>query len=510
MEGCSRGGLFRLHVIVFILSIVRLSARTGDIAHHQGLRRADRALKGAGFLKPRRRAPIQQALLVVHQEPATTTAAAAAVTTPAGLLVPLPNDTISEEYWGKVNSAIYKASLTTPEPKTLNDAPPTPEPEPFKKIFQASQTIEVADTPQASESLNDWHTGSLETGGVSSSGSGAGAVRKVGVVPYDMQLGARILYGMSPKNPEKPLPTQDYINEAFVAKCPLVMFGSALEVRAPRCGSSLGEWADPATDRNIVRWSANSKGGLSFNVDSAVSGNGSVLYADLNEKLTFNKYKFELLNCLGTPRYVVEEDILKVNSAGGKAYASDDTSVEGTSFFYRYSILNPDGTGTSLADTGLIRMDQNEVNFTESNEGLGTGRVVATASRTGEWTRDGWRTCDGIDRGWMLTFPTEPGHFSSAASIQDLRVASAVAITLMAFRDESVGYDGFQHVGQGYLYWQLVRTAFWIFFALLVASIVWVVWTRKAWDKKLWKFLSKVEAVFLPKRPAQPREKMAF
>lgn len=430
------------------------------------------------------------------------------MTTPAGLLVPGPNDTISEEYWGKVNRAIYEAGLTTRAPTTRNDRPPPPEPEPYKKIFEASQSVDVADTPQAQQSINNWQLGTPAPPEGESS-SGASQVRQVGVVPYDMALGAHILYALSPKNTQTPAPTQDYINEAFIAECPLVIFSNAVEVRAPRCSSSLGEWADVSTSRHILRWSPNSQGGLRFSADSAISGNGSVLYAELREKMTFNQNKFELLNCMGLKRYEIEEQIFKVNSAAtGATSMTDDQGATGagTSYFYKYLIVLPNGT--TVADSGLIRMDQSEVNFTQTNEGTGIGKVVAVASREGDWTKDGWRMCDGADRGWKLTFPTEPQHFDSSFSVQDLRVASTIAVTLMAFRDESAGYDGFQHVGQGYLYWQLVRTIFWIFFALLLLSAFMLVWTRKQWDKKLWKFLSKVETVLLPKRSAQQRHNL--
>merc|ERR1719277_2528932 len=93
---------------------------------------------------------------------------------------------------------------------------------------------------------------------------GAAQVRQVGVVPYDMQLGARILYGLSPKNTQTPPPTQGYINEAFVAQCPMVMFGTSLAIRAPTCSSSLGEWADLVTNRPVLRWSRSKTGGLKF------------------------------------------------------------------------------------------------------------------------------------------------------------------------------------------------------------------------------------------------------
>jgi len=288
----------------------------------------------------------------------------------------------------------------------------------------------------------------------------------------------------------------------------MVLFGNSLTIRAPQCSSSMGEWADSVTNRPILRWSGTKSGGLQFAVDSAVTGNGSVAYAEFSEKFTLNKYRFELRNCVDVMRYTVEEQVIKVNSVAQGAKSTTeahDTTLTGESYFYKYTIIDPNGT--AVADTSLVRMDQNEVNFTESNIGeTGVGRVIAVAQRNGDWNRDQWRSCDGNDRAWSISFPLNSQEFQTVATVQDLRVASAAALTLMAFRDESVGYDGFHHQGQGYLYWQLVRTILWVFFGLCLVSVCWVVFQRKAWDKKLWKFLSKVETVLLPKRPAQKRQ----
>mmetsp|Transcript_8236 Transcript_8236/g.24269 ORF Transcript_8236/g.24269 Transcript_8236/m.24269 type:complete len:514 (-) Transcript_8236:128-1669(-) len=422
------------------------------------------------------------------------------------LLVPLPNDTISEDYWAEVNRAINSAAARTPRPATLNDPLATPTPDPWRRIFQASQHVQVLDTPQARDRLNNWEAATPQPfmlHGVDVEGS---LTRSMGVVPYDMEIGAHIMHSLSVSNTETPPPTQDFVDAAFISQCPMVMFSSSLRVRPPRCGNTLGDWSDPATNRPILRWGSNRKGGLYMGVDSAVSGEGSVKFAEYMERFTLKKFNFELRNCMDVVRYVVEEQIVKVNHMAPHARSTmleHDISASGKAFFYRYSINDPNGT--TVAATQLYRLDQNEVNFTLIGRDMIAGQTFASARRQGFWRREEWRECTGGDRGWVLDFPTDTSQFETVATVQDLRVVAAATITLMAYRDEDISSDGFQHTGQGHMYWTLAKAILLVFVILTVFCMCSILITKRQVDKKLKRVCFKLETVLLPKRPIQER-----
>merc|ERR550532_2348109 len=107
-------------------------------------------------------------------------------------------------------------------------------------VFQAHQDVKVMDTARKIQELNDWQYNTPKPPILSGMEKQTDEVRHMGVVPYDMQIGARIMYGLSEKNTEKPPPTQKFVDEAFVAQCPMIMFSDQLSIRAPRCGSQDG------------------------------------------------------------------------------------------------------------------------------------------------------------------------------------------------------------------------------------------------------------------------------
>jgi len=385
--------------------------------------------------------------------------------------------------------------MATPTPSSLNDPAPTPEPEPWKKVFQASQTVDVVDTPQQLQALNDWEyatpmppTSELVLPPVDGH-------RSMGVVPYDMQIGARIMYGLSEKNTPTPPPNQLLVDEEFTAQCPMVMFGDQISITAPRCGNPLGEWADPLTNRVVLRWKEDGKGGLGFAVDSAVSGNGSVSFAKFTESFSINKYIFDLYNCMGVKRFRVEEHIIKVNQMAEKASSTmvdHDLSNTAEAIFYQYLIKNPNGS--IVAKTDLFRKDWDQVNITKQVDEISTGEIVAVATRSGHWTGNQWTVCTGNPRSWDMDFP-DGSSFSTVATVQDLRVAASAVITMMAYRDEESGADGFQHTGQGMLYWSIARSILIVFFIALLFCLLLVICRRQRVDKKLLRFCFRLEQV---------------
>jgi len=421
------------------------------------------------------------------------------------LITLMPNDTISEEYWMTVNAAISKAAKVTAAPSSLNDPAPTPTPEPWKKVFQASQTVDVVDTPQEVSALNDWQMATPMPPTFSHS-PGDLSARTIGVVPYDMQIGARIMYGLSEKNTETPPPSQTVVDETFTAQCPMVMFANQIFVGASQCGNPLGVWADPLTQRTIMRWQSNGKGGLTFGVDSLISGNGSVNFATFAESFSVDQYIFDLSNCLGVTRFKVEESIVKVNQMAQKASSTmidHDLSNTATAIFYQYTIKNP--SGTTVAKTDLFRMGWDAVNITRWNADVPTGEVIAIATRQGHWKEAQWHSCTSPPRGWILDFPTG-SNLDTVATVQDLRVASTAVINMMAYRDEEAGADGFQHVGQGELYWSITKSILIVVFIALFGAISLLICKRKGVDKKLRRFCFRLEQVIMPKRPTKVRQ----
>mmetsp|Transcript_26985 Transcript_26985/g.77422 ORF Transcript_26985/g.77422 Transcript_26985/m.77422 type:complete len:492 (-) Transcript_26985:90-1565(-) len=420
------------------------------------------------------------------------------------VLVPQANDTISEDYWARVNRAISaEAQHTSPLP-TLNDPLTTPTPEPWKKIMSASNQVNTLDASQAQNVISDWEYATpqpwSETGQPSERGQ-----KQMSVVPYDMQIGARILYSLTAKTPQTPPPTQEVVDEAFMAQCPLIMFRGAIEIRPPRC-QDVGSWRVPSTDRAVLRWNDDNKGGLVFGVDSAVTGQGSVKFAEIRERFSMSKYNFELLNCMDVMRYKIEEKIVKVNHMAPMARSTvreHDISRSSEAYFYKYILKHTNGS--TAAETNLYRMDQSEVNFTlYAGEG-GVGATFAVARRQGYWHRDQWRDCKHSRRAWTLEFPLAESHFATVATVQDLRVAAAATVTLMAFRDERVGSDGFSHAGQGHMYVTLVKTILFIVLALMLTGICYIALIQQGLDKRLRWFCFRLETVLLPKRPVRQR-----
>merc|ERR1719436_510974 len=126
----------------------------------------------------------------------------------------------------------------------------------------------------------------------------------------------------------------------------MVVVGNRMSIRAPRCGSNMGEWVDGRTNSPVMWWGDGSKGGIHFGVDSAVTGSGSVTFAEFTEKYSQSKYLFGLQNCLHTDRYSIEEEIIKMDHMAPHASSTaedHDMLVSRVAYFYKYSIRNPNG-----------------------------------------------------------------------------------------------------------------------------------------------------------------------
>jgi len=423
------------------------------------------------------------------------------------LLTPQPNDTIPEEYWVGVDNAIKKAAANTPAPPSKNDPRARPTPGPWEKILTASAKEATLDPEEAAKKLTDWE---YATPGPPQVGKPL-REQEVNVVPYDMKLGATIMAKLSKHGAalETPPPTQAMVNEAFVAQCPMMLLSSAVLIGAPKCQDPLGTWQVPNTDRTILRWREDGKGGLFMGVDSKVTGKGSVEFARISELVTLNKYTFALSNCMGVVRYNLDEQVIRVNHMAPHAESTmyaHDVSRSREAFFYKYVISYPNGT--NVAETGMYRLDHSALNFTAvTSNGAPTGIVLAAARRVGSWKRGSWRDCTRNKRGWRLDFPSTGNYtIDTVATVQDLRVVAAAAMTLLAYREEGTASDGFRHQGQGYLYWSLVKSAILLFLAAFLLAVLWLYVASRNLDRRLRRLCFRLEAAFMPRRPANFRK----
>jgi hypothetical protein len=416
----------------------------------------------------------------------------------------LPNDTVTEAYWNNVDAAINSVATQTQPPPSINDPGPTAKPEPWKQVFKASVEKEVNVgqtpldysyvTPKPVVSDFDLYTH-----------ANAGQVKSLSVVPYDMAVGAHIMYGLSEKNTQTPPPSQKDVSQAFVAQCPMLMMQDTVLVTPPKCKDPQGAWQDPTTGRYLLHWKEQA-GSIILGADSSVGGEGSATFATITEQITMARSVFHLKNCLGIPRYTIEENVIKINSMAAGAVSTmyeHDASQSEQAIFYEYTVNHPNGT--LVAKSNLYRMDSHQVNFTLVDKEGVPGEVISSATRLGHWQRKEWKTCDGDLRGWQLEFPAESSLFETVATVQDLRVATTAAILLMAVRDEEVGNDGFRHHGQGQLYWTLFRTILYISAALLVLGFILMAFTKRGYEHKMKKLFFRLEAAMLPRFPVKER-----
>lgn len=427
----------------------------------------------------------------------TTTASA----TPAAEII---DGTITEYYWQKIDAAIANAGLLTPKPRSLNDAAPTPTPEPWLKILGTSETVEVLDTADdAADAVEDYNYATPPPPIPSSEGI-SNKFRKMSVLPYEMALGADLMYEISEKNTPSPLPQQAIVDQTFMAQCPMLMMGDSILISPPGCaGSSLGQWLDPSSQRTVLRWATNDQGGLDFGVDSAVSGPGSAKVAEIDQQLGFQtSNNYALYNCMGVLTYNIEETTTKVAAMSASAESTalgHDVSQTKAAVFYQYTIKLPNGT--SVAQTSLFRLNHNEVNFTTLTNGIPSGSI-ASAQRMGSWSGEEWRSCGPAIKGWQVNFgQTKGSDLRWVSTAQDLQVAATFIVTLMAWQEETVSPDGLEHAGQAALYKSMIKSILIVVFLLVTFAAGVTVFRSKGLDKKFKRFCFKLEAVVLPMRP---------
>lgn len=429
----------------------------------------------------------------------------------------LVDNKISTLYWAEVDRAITAAAFVTPKPHSVNDPGPTPTPDPYSAILDVSTesdpsalgagTIFGASSDSAAQGLSGYANYELVTPPppfpeVKQS-------PKVGVLPYQMALGAELLYGMSEKVTPQPLPAQEEVDASFASQCPMVMLSNEVFVTPPcEGGDGFGTWTDSLKPRKMLRWAVNSRGGIDFNVDSAVTGPGSVNFATLSEKMTLTKNIFELYSCMNVLRYSIEETVVKVDhmAQAAQSTASDhDLGETSVAVFYQYLIRH--ANGSLMAQTSQYRLPETDINFTSFVPGSLHSETFAIARRHGRWQGTDWRQCTDPQQGWNISFPThKSSNLVAIATVQDLQVAAAAVLTLLAWREEKVSADGFQHAGQASLYWSLVSTILWILFVLFILAVLTLVFQKVSCIPKMKRFFFRLEEVILPKRPHALRQ----
>ncbi|CAE7909911.1 ydhE [Symbiodinium sp. KB8] len=232
---------------------------------------------------------------------------------------------------------------------------------------------------------------------------------------------------------------------------------------AAECGRKITEAGGVQRTVDILlqtgreRWKPNDRGGVDYNVDSAVTGPGSVNFATVTEKFTLNSNTFALYNCMNVMRYTIEETIVKVAhmAPAAQSTASDhDLGETAPAVFYQYLIKH--ANGSLMAQTSQYRLPETDINFTSFIPGSLQTDVFAMAKRQGRWEGTGWRDCRTPQKGWNISFPEKKGdNLVAIATVQDLQVAALAVLTLLAWREETVGSDGFEHAGQFSMYWSL-------------------------------------------------------
>lgn len=415
---------------------------------------------------------------------------------------PSPDSIIPQSYWDSVNSEIAQLAKVTQAPINLNAAPTT-QPSPWQSILDAMATVSVVDSAEKADSMNAWQSNTPSPGiGGALSAAGKQTQKEVSVVPYDMRIGAEIMYAISESPTSTPPPTQDFVDQTFNSQCPMVLFSSELKISAPHCSDTLGSWTSPVNNQTVMRWSENSEGGLGFAVDSVITGKGSVPFAAIREQITWNQYRFSLDNCMNLNRFMLQESIVKVDHMSPNVDSTGtahNTAQSKEAYFYQYIIYAPDGN--PAAQTNLYRMDDSQVNITLVGNGDIDGKVFAVAKRKGSWKRDQWRECSLVERAWKLKFPLDGNStFSTPATIQDLRLVAAAVVTLMAYRDESLNDNGLQQDEDKQVIWHWVAKSALAVIGVLFALAVMAVLYAMGLVGILKKLCFKIETALLPKR----------
>jgi hypothetical protein len=389
-------------------------------------------------------------------------------TTAQPLLIPAVNDTIPQSFWTNADNILAEAGYSTPQPPASVINPNAPETPPPPLPWQ----VVMDDASQ----------------------------------PVDTKLGGALMYSLSSKPTGTPPPSQARVDAQFVAQCPMVMFESDLTISAAHCNETMGQWwsPNPTNPRTVLRWKPADMSGIEFGVDSALTGPGSAEFAMMKQLITWTGYRFELNNCLGVERWQVQEEVFKIDSMGNVDSTNEisDIAYNGNQYFLKYHIYSP--AGALVSESNLFRMDSNQINFTQVKDGYSTGQLLAVAKRVGNWEGKGWTQCtaQSSPRAWSVNFPGQLEH-PTVATVQDIRVALAAAVTLMGYRDENRQKDGLNQQGASREWFVFYAGIALICLAGLICTNCVCIFLNSGIKDKMKKTFYDTERAFLPKRPIQ-------
>jgi hypothetical protein len=349
--------------------------------------------------------------------------------------------------------------------------------------------------------------------------------------PLNTRLGAQFLYDVTVDEryvaTKTPPPTQAYISSQLQSACPLLLFRNQLEVYPPKCGQRLGSWADPISNHTVVRWeklnwdphldpeNGYNGRGMRFGVDNVsdtnMSGDAAVTFATIHPQLTFSGYRFDFFNCVNMGRYVIDEQVIKVDKMGQYSRTRPhEARNDHEEYLFKYSVLGPNNT--VVMESSLFRMFDDEINFTTVTGGKDQPQYISTvaiARRKGKWQGREWHSCLVKARGWHLEFPQPDMIFRNISlalsdedqlgSVLDFRVIASAVITLMAARDEDRSIKtGLTEDESGGVFLSWVGSLVVMLHVVVIACCLWVVCAYSGAQRKVRKALFQIEEC-LPK-----------
>jgi len=431
-----------------------------------------------------------------------------------GLYEPLPNDTIGAAYWNEVDAAIQAAAATSQAP-VMNSGQFSTTKADWTDVFTKTKNDFNYDdlTDEEKAAGKDVSTVYRPP---SASQQAALVGSNVNLVPYHMQLGAKMVYALSETSTNAPIPDQLTVSQQFVTECPMTFISSSIDITAPNCRAKFGQWADPTNGKTVLRWKPDSSGqywGLYFGVDSRMHGNGSVTFANADQQFSLSGTSFELRNCKGVLRYTIEEQVTSVSHLGAGVTSSiqaHDKDNTGQAFFYQYSVRA--ANGSIVAVTSQYRSTQNSFTVNMIGSEVSAGAQIASATKKGTWTSQEFGSClnkagDPANNAWSVSFDLTSDDVIGPTTVQDLRIATGMLVTLMTYRASETAGGGVSRTGEHKMIAGMVVSL--VIVVLVVALLVFCIGALRSNKSKQVKALTaccfKVESSCLPQIPTWKR-----
>jgi len=329
--------------------------------------------------------------------------------------------------------------------------------------------------------------------------------------PYDMMLGAELLVEATSSwtsSSSNSSVSQHEVNEIINDDCLSVNFNDSITITPPRCGTN-GHWYDPRLNKTLVEWyDSTEDSGLVLREVETSSGSQTATTLEkflyIPEIFTLDDYQYRVKNCNGFTVYYIQEELVDLQ----KANDFEDPYATVHEYWYQYKILYANRSTFVVSDQ--VQTAFTSVNFYEQR-GVETGATIATANRVGYFAPYDWTACVPSDwsREWNVQFHENTTIFGvppqDEGTANDIRIAVAATMMLMAYRDGFSARDGFQHSGEGYLYFKLAWNSAVILGIFTVLFLCAVAMWRFTLDHHFKEFFFSLENYLLPKRAADKR-----